>query len=444
MSGERNDKQTFVDAELTINGFTNEGAGVGRLNNMAVFVPGALPHEKVLARLVAVKKNFAQAKLLQVLEPSPRRVAADCPLFGRCGGCCLQHADYQEQLKLKNGLVAASVARIGKLDTEIRPIIGSPLQLGYRDRISYHALHVPNKLELGFFMYQSKVFIPATVCMLPQEPIRALAKRLPAMLKDSCPDLRDAVIRSNDQGRLLLTLVGDNIREPQTLARELLKAEPRLAAVWQCAGKPKFGIFGTDWRLLGGDTRFFNKTAGVKMALSPATFTQVNPAQTETLYRLAAEAAALTPDSELLDLYSGAGAISLYLADKVKNVTGVEAYPPAVTDAIYNAQLNGITNCRFLTGKAEEVLPRLAAEGQKADAAIVDPPRAGCAGPVLEALRQIAPRRIVYVSCEPPTLARDMRWLADNGYQARFVQPVDMFPQTARVECVALLERTGD
>ena len=432
-----------IEAELYIDGFTNQGAGVGRLQGMAVFVPGALPGETVRARLISRKKNFAQAKLLAILEPSPHRVAADCPLYGRCGGCMLQHADYQEQLKLKQGLVSAALSRIGGCGVEVRPTIGSPEQLGYRSRMAYHVLHIKDRIELGFFMFNSKVFVPATVCMLPVQPIRALAKRLPALLGNTLPGLRDVVIRCNRQGKLLMTLVGDKAANGEALAEKLMSAVPELVSVWECSGKPVYGIYGDKWRLLAGDELFVDEVAGVKMELAPAAFTQVNPPQTAELYRLAAEAASLAKDMELLDLYSGAGAISLYMADKVKQVTAVESYAPAVEDAKRNALLNHATNCRFLTGETEVILPRLAHEGLRTDVAVLDPPRAGCAKVALEALAKIAPERIVYISCDPATLARDLRLLCDNGYKAEFAQPVDMFPQTSHVETVVKLSKYG-
>lgn len=435
------DKQTIVEADLQIDGFTSQGAGVGRMQGLVVFVPGALPGETVRAQLLRGKKNFVQSRLKAILKPSPQRVMADCPLFGRCGGCQLQHASYQEQLRLKHDLVVGAVRRIGGVDTPVQPVLPASQPLGYRNRIAYHALHIDNRIELGFFMQNSRVFIPATVCLLPVSPIRDLAKRLPGLIGSRLPALRDVVIRSNSSGELLMTLVCGEAGDYRQLAEELMAQETRLKAVWINSGKPCYSIYGDKWQLAAGEEHFKDIIAGVNMKLAPASFTQINHEQTGRLYALVKDAIAPQKDMTVLDLYCGAGAISLYLAKSVKQVVGVESYAPAAADAEKNAVMNGVENCRFLAGAAEEILPKLAAEGLTADAVVLDPPRAGCDRAVLEALVKISPEKIVYVSCDPATLSRDLHWLTDNGYKADTIQPVDMFPQTVHVETVVLMCR---
>lgn len=435
--------------ELEIAGFTAEGAGVGRYQGMAVFVPGALPGEKVAARVMAVRRNFVLARLLKLIRPFPARVQPACPIFEHCGGCSLQHTGYLNQLGLKTAIVREALRHIGKIETEVHPTLGAPQPYHYRNRMAFHVVREGGCYKLGFFARRSRRFIEAARCLLAMPPIAELAEHLPLFLDrraGGLAGLRDIVLRCNGEGKeLLLTLVGDQkLPGAADLAVDLTAAEPRLTSVWECAGPPVYGIYGKEWRHIAGEEFLSDTLCGKKLLLFPATFTQVNPAQTETLYRLVADYAALTGSETVFDLYCGAGSISLGLAEQAPQVIGVESYPPAVEDAERNAGLNRAGNCRFIRGVAERVLPELAAQGVKADAVILDPPRAGCDRGVLFTLLALKPGRIVYVSCDPATLARDLCLLGEGGYQAEEVQPVDMFPQTGHVECVVLITRKND
>lgn len=434
------------DIEVKVEGFTGQGAGVARYEGMAIFIPGALPGEKVAARIVDIRKNYAVARMTALLEPFPSRVKPLCPIFSHCGGCALQHTVYQNQLGLKTVIVKGAMQRIGKIDTEVKPIIGAVLPYHYRNRMRYHVANEQGKISLGFYAPKSKRFVAAPHCDLAAPPIAELAMLLPEILSDYAQGLhtlREIVIRCNSgQDSLLLTLVCDEPLENWVmLSSDLALAEPRLRSIWECSGPAKLGVYGEEWRLLWGERFFEDEIAGIKLLLSPATFTQVNHAQTEVLYKLIADYAALDGSQTVLDLYCGAGTISIYLADKSAQVIGVENYPPAVENAERNAFLNNAANCRFICGEVEKELPKLAEEGVKADVVILDPPRSGCDKAVIDTLLALKPEKIVYVSCDPATLARDLRLLSEGGYEVKTIQPVDMFPQTGHVECCCLLER---
>jgi len=432
--------------EMEIVGFTAEGAGVGRYQGMAVFVPGALPGETVAARVVAIRKNFTLARMVKLIKAHPGRIKPPCPTFEHCGGCNLQHTNYLNQLGLKTAIVREALRRIGKIETEVKPTLGAESPYHYRNRMGYHVAREGDSFKLGFFVRQSKRFIEAEDCMLAATSIQKLAMCLPRSLGGHAAGLeglRDVVVRCNsDESVLLLTLVADKpLQAGTSLAADLMAAEPRLKSVWECAGQPVYGIYGEQWRLLQGEKFFPDTLCGRQLLLSPATFIQVNPAQTQILYQLVCDYAALTGSESVLDLYCGAGIISLCLADQAAQVIGVENYPPAVENAERNAELNDAANCRFICGAAERILPELAADGVKADVAVLDPPRAGCDTAVLYTLCALGPAKIIYVSCDPATLARDMRILCEGGFVTTAVQPVDMFPQTGHVETVVLLEK---
>lgn len=433
-----------AEIEIDIQGFASSGSGVGRLDGLAVFVPGALPGERVRARITRLRGNYAEARLVGLLREAVERMRPPCPIFGRCGGCAMQQAGYDFQLQLKQGFVRDTLRRIGKIETAVGETIASPEPYHYRHRMHYHAAWVKGKLQMGFFVQRSRIMVEAAACLLAALPIASLAQVLPELLapfREDLADLRGVVLRSNSAGdQMLLTLlVNTPVMRGEELARQLQGAVSNLSAVWECAGAPRNGIYGGHWRLLAGRGYLGERLCGQEMRLAPASFTQVNPAVAERLYQLVGAYAALAGGETVLDLYSGAGAIALLLAGQAGQVIGVESYEPAVADATRNAELNGAGNCRFICGSVEQVLPQLAEQGIAVDVAVLDPPRAGCEAAALEALLRLGPCRIIYVSCDPATLARDLRRLAEGGYQVGAVQPLDMFPQTGHVETVVLL-----
>ena len=431
--------------ELDIVSWAGEGCGVGRLpNGKAVFVDQALPGERVLARLTKEKKTCAWAKLEQVINPAPARVEASCPHYQSCGGCVLQHMDYQTQLAYKQDQVAQALRRIGKLSVEVPAVLAAAQPWGYRNRVVFHVQHEP-ELRFGLYQEKSRQLSPAD-CPLLRQPLRELAELLSDILPvyaKKLQDLRELALRCDAGGeRLLLTLVAEQpLAVAEELALALSQREPRLVSIWENSGSAVYSVYGTQWRRILGEEFLLDRLSGVELELAPAAFLQVNHEQAEQLYSLVRQYLGDLSGQTLLDVYCGVGSIGLSLAKEARRLIGVESYAPSIAAAKRNAERNELRNVKFLCGTAEQVLPQMAAQGMAADKLVLDPPRAGCEKAALAAIAQLAPGCIVYVSCDPATLARDLAFLSEQGYQVERVQPVDMFPQTGHVETVCLLSR---
>ena len=438
------EKRTENLVELSIDGVTSEGRGVGRLDGLAVFTAGALPGERVLSRIVARKKNFALAETERVLSAAPGRVNPSCPDYDCCGGCSLQHADYLTELELKRRILQQSLRRLGGQEIDIPLPLASARPAFYRNRA---VLHYEDG-RLGFYNEDSHSVTPRESCELLIPALNEFLGSLQSILS-TCgllPDLRAVGLRCDACGeRLLLTFIcGRSIKKLADIAQALSDADDRLVSVWENSGPPVYGVYGANWTLIQGQNKLRDSIGPVKLDLSPGSFLQVNPAQTLVLYDLVRRYVSLSGSENVLDLYSGVGSIALYLAPFAGRVRGVERYAPAVADATANAALNGADNCRFYCAKAEDILPRWAAAGCAFDVAVLDPPRAGCDKRLLDAVAGIAPPRIIYVSCNPATLARDLKILTGQGYFIESLQPVDMFPRTHHVETVVLMSRVKD
>ena len=426
------------NAELTVDGVTSDGRGVGRLQGLAVFVEGALPGERVLARITGRKKNYALARTLRVLEASPGRAEPSCPWYDVCGGCSLQHADYQTELEIKRLILQQSLRRLAGQELEVPLPLPSPTPLHYRNRAVLHY----DGTSLGFYNERSHQPVPVASCQL----LRPELNDLLALVRDTLPasglpELRGAALRCSADGqRLLLTFICHKRQgRLSAVAEELMRKQPKLISVWENDGPPVYSVYGEKWRLLAGAEKLRDQIGPVAVDLSPASFLQVNPGQTTALYDLVRGFAGLDGSQRVLDLYSGVGSIALYLAGSARQVWGVESYAPAAADAADNAALNGADNCRFETGRAEDILPRWAQQGRRFDRAVLDPPRAGCDKRLLDAVARMAPPRLVCVSCAPATLARDLAVLRSCGYAVEKLQPADMFPRTCHVETVCCL-----
>ncbi len=423
------------------------GDAVGRLpEGKTVFLTGAIPGERVLARVVAEKKRFAQAKVEQVLEAAPERVQPSCAHFGLCGGCVLQHMTYPAQLRYKQDQVRQALARIGGLEPEVRPTLAAEAPWGYRNRVVFHVQRQP-ELAFGLYQEKSRRLIPGD-CPLLVRPLRELARKLADFLpawRGELSGLRELSLRCDARGEeMLLTFVTDRpLAWPEAFLSALTELEPRLVSLWENSGPAVYSVYGADWRRLWGREVLNDRLAGVELALAPAAFLQVNHSQAERLYARVKQALSPLAGKTVLDVYSGVGSISLFLAQEAAQVVGVESYPPSVAAAEENRRRNAGGNCRFLLGAAETVLPELAKTGFSPEAAVVDPPRAGCAPEALSALLELAPARLVYVSCDPATLARDLAILTAGQYRVESVQPVDMFPQTGHIECVVAMTRNS-
>lgn len=449
---------------LAVSGLNSSGEGVGRVDGFTIFVDGALPGDEIEATITEVKRNYAVGALRRVVVAGAERVAPRCPAFPACGGCQLQHLDYDAQLRWKRQQVVDALMRIGHLsDVVVHPCLGPDEPWFYRNKAQFPVGPTDNgrvrvdagggvaSLAAGMYARGSHRIIDLEECLI-QHPlnnaiIRA-AKRLAAKYDIVPYDevthrgcLRHILARvGSASGEAMAVFVTNGPAFPggRALAAELMREVPAVVSVHQNINARRTNvILGEETRLLAGRETITDRIGRFEFAISLRSFFQVNPDQTEVLYRKAVEYAGLTGTETVIDAYCGIGTISLFLAERARWVHGIEVVPEATADARANAARNGVTNVEFHRGETEVILPGLRARGVRADVIVVDPPRKGCEPVVLEVFAAMRPRRIVYVSCNPATLARDLARLAELGYRTVEVQPVDMFPMTAHVECVA-------
>ncbi len=442
---------------LKIDNYGHEGEGVGRHQDFTIFVKGALQNELVKVKITEIRKNFARGLILEIIEPSSDRTTTPCVWATSCGGCQLQHLEYHAQLAFKEQIVQNALARIGGLaEIKINPIIDMKNPWSYRNKAQYPWGVSENLPVVGFYQHGTHQIIPHTNCLIQNYTNnKIIAKVLELVRKyqlsiyqetTNTGFLRHTLIRSNQNAtELMVVLVtnGENFPAGKKLATELSAAFPEIKSILQNINtKPGNVILGAKTRLLWGQEYIVDQLNGLKFQISAKSFFQVNPTQTEILYQQAIQAASLTGQETILDAYCGVGSISLHLAQAATKVYGIEVVPEAIENAITNATLNQLHNLEFLVGEVEKVLPDLIERGVNFDVAVVDPPRSGCAASVLESFHAAKIPRIIYVSCNPSTLARDLKILTEFGYQIKLVQLVDMFPQTYHVECVVLVERS--
>ncbi|WCK55116.1 23S rRNA (uracil(1939)-C(5))-methyltransferase RlmD [Aneurinibacillus sp. Ricciae_BoGa-3] len=440
--------------ELTIEDLSHEGNGVGRVEGYTVFVPGALPGERVSVAITKLKKQYGYARLLDIVSASEDRREPPCPIYKRCGGCTLQHFDYQAQLSFKRKLVEDNLRRIGKIEgVTVHPTIGMDNPWRYRNKAQVPIGEEEGGLIGGFYAQRSHEIIDMESCLIQHEKsdflvnqVKKIASKygIPAYDEGSHRGvLRHVVTKVGfATGELMIVLItnSDKLPHQQALVEELAREIPDLKSVVQNINTKRTNvIFGDNTRVLWGEEYIYDTIGDVKFAISARSFYQVNPVQTEKLYSKALEYAGLTGQENVVDAYCGIGTISLFLAQKAKKVFGVEIVPDAIEDAKRNAALNGMDNVEFQVGEAEKVIPAWYTLGNRADVMVVDPPRKGCDEALLQTIIDMKPEKVVYVSCNPSTLARDLRILEDGGYRTVEVQPVDMFPHTTHVECVVKL-----
>lgn len=440
--------------KVDITGLTHEGQGVGKIEGFVVFVDSALPGETVTVKIVKETKSYAVGKLVTVDKPSKDRATPFCPVYDSCGGCSVQHMNYQAQLDFKKDTVVQNIKRIGGLENvRVLDTIGMPTPFKYRNKVQYPVSMQDNQIKIGFYESRSHNIIDSNHCDIqPEESnvIRGLVRVFCILNNISIYDektgkglLRHVMVRKGfTTGEIMVVLVinGQKLPSSDKLIRVLTeKYENIRSIVLNVNTRNTNIILGKRNISLFGQAYISDYIGKYRFNISPLSFFQVNPIQTEILYGKALEYAQLTGDETVFDLYCGIGTISLYLSEKAKKVIGVEVVPEAIEDAKENALLNNITNTQFIEGEAEVVIPRLYAEGIRADVVVVDPPRKGCDEVLLNTLVEMQPQRIVYVSCNPSTLARDMKYLHLHGYEAREVQPVDMFPWASHVECVVVM-----
>lgn len=434
---------------------THDGAGVAKVDGYPLFIQGALPGEDVHVHVLKTLKSYGFAKLLEIQNASPNRVDAPCPVFDTCGGCQIQHLSYEGQKLFKQKMVRDAITRIGKLpEVPVHAVKGMEDPWRYRNK-SQIPFGVQNgRTVAGFYESRSHNIADTDVCLIQTLEADALMNGLKKSLVEMGIDpyeeqthrgqLRHVVVRkARATGEIMVVLVTKKKKFPQAeQAVELIRSlVPDTVSIVQNVNTEKTNvIFGNETVGMWGKEVIEDRIGDVRFEISARSFYQINPIQTETLYGQALEYAGLTGSETVIDAYCGIGTISLFLAQRAKFVMGVEIVPQAIEDAKRNAELNGFTNTLFEAGPAEQVIPRWYKEGKTADVLVVDPPRKGCDEQLLRTILQQRPGRVVYVSCNPSTLARDLRILEDGGYRTKEVQPVDMFPQTTHCEAVAWLE----
>ncbi len=441
--------------DVTITALTDKGDGIGERDGRTLYVSGALPGEVVQVRLHGIKPRYAQGELLTVLQPSPERVANFCP-HTECGGCQIGILDYAAQLRLKRQLVVDALASKGKIGSgvEVANCLGMDNPFAYRNKSLYAVRPGPEGAELGFFRKQSHQLVVCDDCAIQPDLSRELVAEVRAWLREFAIAAYDEQTHSgvvrylmlrdgriSGEWMLVLVTLGDELPHGEALLARLARF-PQLTCVVQNIN-PERGnrILGFENRTLQGAPAIRDSLDGLSFELSPLSFYQINPEQTHVLYREALRLAELSGQETVFDIYCGIGTISLFLARQAAKVIGVELVSEAIDDARANAKRNGLTNTEFHVGKAEVVVPELYAQGYRADVVVVDPPRKGCERVVLDTIVQMAPRTLVYVSCDPGSLARDLAYLLPLGYRLDAVQPVDMFPHTLHVETVVRLRR---
>ena len=435
-----------------------EGEGIAKVNDtFPVFVEGALKGERVNARIVKVKKNFAYGKLGDIIEPSSERCEAKCNIHKRCGGCKLQHSTYNEQLNFKFERVKDCISKIGKLDEGIVKFpLGMKEPWRYRNKVQLPIGMVNGELKIGFFAPRSHEIIDMETCLIQDEVADKVVQLTREWIKknnikpynvdgkyDESGILRHVMIRrgfKTDEVMVVLVTNGAKLPNKDEFIKLMVDNIPGTKSIVQnINSKPTNVILGQECITLWGEPTISDYIGDFKFNISPLSFFQVNPIQTEVLYGKALEYAELSGDETVFDAYCGTGTITLFLSQKAKKVYGVEIIPQAIENANINAKENNVDNVEFFVGESEIVIPDLINKGIKADVVVVDPPRKGCDVKLLNAITNINAERIVYVSCDPSTLARDLAILEENGYKTTTVQPVDMFPHTAHIENVALL-----
>jgi 23S rRNA (uracil1939-C5)-methyltransferase len=442
---------------LTIDDLAFGGEGVGRLDGYVMFVRGGIPGDRLRVRVTETRARYGRGTIEAVESPSPRRVEPPCPYFGRCGGCRLQHVAYEAQLAFKEKQVRDCLERLGAAGAfELRPILPAPEIYGYRNKMEFTVAGDPGSVTVGLHEADRyDVVLDIERCLLQSDTMNALldevraqarARRLSAYDQDSGHGLlRFVTVREGRHtGDAMVNLVAaaPDVETLGPVAEALEARVPATASVVLNVNAKKAAVaVGTEEHVLLGRDHITETLSGVRFQVSANSFFQTNTVQAERLFALVAEASELTGRETVVDLYSGTGTISLLLARRCARVYGIEVSAAAVEDAVRNARANGIDNCTFLPGEVRHALPDLLRQGVRADIVIADPPRAGFHPKALAALGALAPRRIVYVSCNPATLARDVGDLIRQGYRLEWVQPVDMFPQTPHIEAVARLAR---
>jgi 23S rRNA (uracil1939-C5)-methyltransferase len=440
--------------EITIDDLGTHGEGVGSHNNFRFFVDGALPGELIRIEVTSIKKNYGIGRLIEIITPSADRITPPCPYYDQCGGCQIQHLSYPGQLQIKHRRVSSAMNRIGKLnDLPISPCVASPDPFHYRNKIQLQVKKTAEgRIEFGFYARGSNEMVAVESCAIHCpigekvfQAIRAEFGSLPITVYDGATcegELRHVLIKTahNQKSVLLVFITNGAASKPIVKAAKRLMAKvPEIRGIVNNINQRRDNvILGNEYETLVGEGHIYEKLMGVEFKISPASFFQVNTPQAEAMYRKAIDLVDLKPGQTALDAYCGVGTLSMLLAKAAGErgkVIGVEVVKEAIADARENAIRNEISNVEFICGRAEELIGKVG----KIDVAMVNPPRTGCEEGFLRGLVKLGPKRVVYISCDPATLARDLSVMKKLGYRAVESTPFDMFPQTMHVETVALL-----
>ncbi|MCL6572155.1 MAG: 23S rRNA (uracil(1939)-C(5))-methyltransferase RlmD [Bacillus sp. (in: Bacteria)] len=443
------------EIDVVFEDLTHDGAGVAKVDGYPLFVANGLPGEKAKVKVIKVGKGYGIGRLVELYEKSPYRVDIDSSDVHKYGGCQLKHISYEGQLKYKEKQVRQVLTRIGKLeDVVIHPILGMEHPWHYRNKAQVPVGEKDGELIAGFFKSRSHEIVDTNESMIQLPEINEAVQTV----KEICNELgipayheksHQGVLRhimaryGQETGELMVVIVTKTatLLQRNRIVEEIIARLPKVKSIVHNVNSKRTNvILGEKTKILWGNEVIYDSIGDVKFAISALSFYQVNPVQTKVLYDKVLEYADLSGKEDVIDAYCGIGTISLFLAKKARSVFGVEVVPEAIGDAKRNALLNGITNVEFAAGVAEVVIPEWYKEGNRADVLVVDPPRKGCDEALLQTIIEMKPKKVIYVSCNPATLARDLRILEDGGYKTVEVQPLDMFPQTTHVECCVLLK----
>ncbi len=442
---------------LNITSMTAQGSGVGKTDQgIVIFVPLSAIGDKLKVRILKTKKTYAYGKIEEIVTPSPNRIKEDCPYFSKCGGCVYRHISYNSELEIKYNRVKDAVQRIGGFtDVKINPVAENDRVDRYRNKAQLPVQNTENGVELGFYANHTHRIVGCEDCLLQPELFKTVMDITKAFMKatnQSAYDertgkgkLRHIYIRYGEKTNQLMVCYvvnGNGLKQEDILVKKLRNALPNLKSViFNSNRKNTNVILGSKNRTAYGKDYITDILCGLEFKISPLSFYQVNSSQAEKLYTIAKDYADLKGNEVLLDLYCGTGTIGLTMADKCKSLVGVEIVEDAIKDAKENAKINNIDNGRFICGDASEAAKQLQSEGIKPDVIIIDPPRKGCDKSLIDTIAQMNPDRVVYVSCDPETLARDLRLFAEKNYSIKEITPVDLFSRTVHVECVVLMSR---
>ena len=438
--------------QVNIVNLNSNAQGVGRIDDFTVFVDGALPSEVVKAKIIEVKKNYAVGELLEIIESSADRVEPNCPIYSECGGCQLQHLSYNAQLKWKRRQVVDALKRIGKIDVTVKDTVGMKEPWHYRNKMQFPIGRIKSKVQIGCFAKSSHKVVDTNSCLIQRQQndeilqaVRKVVEKFNVSVYDE--DKHRGILRhvmgrvGINETMLVLVAATEKLPNEKTIVRALRNELPNITSIQQnIQTQHNNVILGRETKVLYGKRTIKDKISKLEFNISARSFFQVNTVQAEKLYQTALNFADLKGHETVIDAFCGTGTITLFLAKHAKFAYGIEIVSSAIADAKLNARNNNVRNVQFITGDATAILPKL---GVRPDVMVLDPPRAGCDEKFLLTIAKLKPSKVVYVSCNPATLARDLNILEANGFKTQIVQPVDMFPFTSHVEAAALMLLTN-